>query len=142
MLGIEPDIVADFVAAGAVELVFWPVLNHGQPSVNATLANHCLGIENPAAFWPMHHALFEQQDALWRADYGFYLELALSFGADADTFAACYGSDEAIRTIQSLDRIRQERGVFGQPYFEINGNLFAGAPPYEVFADVLRAAAP
>ena len=142
MLGIEPDIVTTFVETGEVQLVFWPVLNHGLPSVNATLANHCAGVQDPAAFWPMHKALFEQQDALWRADFDFYRDLAVSFGADPDAFAACYGSDAAIETIQSLDQIRQERGIFGQPYFDVNGTIFAGAAPFEIFSDVLRAALP
>ena len=32
-----------------------------------------------------------------------------------------------------------QRGIFSQPTFDINGDVFAGAPAYEVFAQTLDA---
>lgn len=138
MLGTEPDLVADFVETGQVRLIFWPVINHGQPSVNATLAAHCVGVQDPALFWPMHQRLFEEQSALWRADLDFFIDAATIVGADSDAFTTCYGSQEALDVILAQDDLRRERGIFSQPYFDLNGQLLAGAPPYEIFSGAIE----
>ena len=142
MLGTEDDLVANFVETGQVRLIFWPVINHGQPSVNATLAAHCVGAQDPALFWPMHRRLFEEQAALWRADLGFFIDAAAAVGADSDAFTACYGSQEALDTVFALDDIRQERGIFGQPFFDINGELLGGSQSFEVFTRVIEGKLP
>jgi protein-disulfide isomerase len=138
VLGTEDDLVANFVATGQIRMIFWPVINHGQPSVNATLAAHCAGVQDPALFWPMHRRLFEEQNALWRADLDFFVETARAVGADPEAFTACYGSQEALDTLFALDEMRRQRGIFSQPTFDLNGEVLAGAQPYEVFARAIE----
>jgi hypothetical protein len=40
----------------------------------------------------------------------------------------------------ALDEARLERGIFSQPTFDVNGQLFSGAQSYEVFKAALDAA--
>ena len=139
MLGTEPDIIANYVATGRVKLVFWPVLNHGNPSVYATLTAECVGQQNPDMFWVVHKYLFENQNDLWQADRDYYVNTAVAVGADQAAFETCYDGQDGLATVMELDAIRRDRAVFSQPIFDINGEIFVGAQPYESFAAVFDA---
>ncbi|MCC6602443.1 MAG: thioredoxin domain-containing protein [Anaerolineae bacterium] len=139
MLGTEPDIIANYVATGRVKLVFWPVLNHGNPSVYATLTAECVGQQSPDLFWVVHKYLFENQNDLWQADRDYYVNTAVAVGADQAAFEACYDGQDGLATVMELDAIRRDRAVFSQPIFDINGEIFVGAQPYESFAAVFDA---
>ena len=78
MLGTEPDIIRDYVETGQVKLVFWPVLNHGNPSVFSTLTAECAGQQDPDLFWSVHETLFENQGELWGADRDYYVQTAVA----------------------------------------------------------------
>lgn len=134
MLGTEPQIVENYVSSGKVKIVFWPVLNHGDASVYSTVAAECVGQQNPQLFWDYHHTLFDSYSQLWSASRDYYVQTAVAVGADQAAFEACYDGPEALAQVQALDALRRERGVFSQPVFDIAGNLYAGAPPYDVFA--------
>lgn len=139
MLGTEPQLVADYVETGQVKLIFWPVLNHGNPSIYSTLTAECAGQQDPALFWALHEGLFRQQDGLWTADRDFYVRLAAGLGADQATFEACYDDPAALERVMELDTIRRQRGVFGQPTFDVNGRLLAGLASIDDFRTVLDA---
>jgi len=139
VLGTEPDIIANYVATGRVKLVFWPVLNHGNPSVYATLTAECVGQQSPDLFWVVHKYLFENQNDLWQADRDYYVNTAVAVGADQAAFEACYDGQDGLATVMELDAIRRDRAVFSQPIFDINGEIFVGAQPYESFAAVFDA---
>lgn len=139
MLGAEPEIIQNYVETGQVKLVFWPVLNHGNPSVYSTLTAECAGQQNPALFWTVHKMLFENQADLWDAGRGYYVETAVAAGADQAAFETCYDDPAAMDQVLELDNIRRQRGIFSQPQFDINGLIFVGAQPYEAFAQVIDA---
>lgn len=136
MLGTEPDIVANYVASGKVQIVFWPVLNHGDPSVYSTLTAVCAGRQDPALFWEIHHTLFQNQNDLWGANRDYYVNAAVSVGADQAAFEACYDGPDGLAEVMALDALRRERGIYSQPTFDINDNIFAGAASYDIFAQV------
>lgn len=138
MLGTKPEIVTNYVETGRIKLVFWPVLNHGDPSLYSTLTAECAGQQDPALFWKMHEHLFTNQVDLWQADRNYFVKAAVSIGADQATFEACYDGPTGIATVLELDAIRRQRGIFNQPTFDINGEIFVGAQPYEVFAAVFE----
>ena len=137
MLGTEPQIVQEYVQSGKVKVVFWPVLNHGDPSFYSTLTSECVGQQSPDLFWQVHEVLFEKQSELWRADRDYYVQTAVSVGADQVQFEACYDSAESAAKVQELDNLRRERGIYSQPTFDINGTVQSGAPRFEIFAAVL-----
>lgn len=146
MLGTEPQVVENYVEDGRVKLVFWPVINHGNPSVYSTVAAHCAGAQDAAQFWQMHDALFENQQDLWSASRDFFVNTAVSLGLDQAAFEICYDSPDTLAEVMALDSIRRDRGVFGQPTFDANGLIFAGALPFDQFSvaldSVLLEAAP
>ncbi|MBP7590168.1 MAG: thioredoxin domain-containing protein [Chloroflexi bacterium] len=139
MLGTEPDILRNYVMTGKVKLVFWPVLNHGDPSVYSTLTAECAGQQNPDFFWALHKYLFENQDDLWSANREYYVQTAVSFGVDQAQFEACYDGTAGLEQVMELDNGRRQRGIFSQPQFDINGYIFVGAQPYDTFAEALDA---
>ncbi|MBK8988108.1 MAG: thioredoxin domain-containing protein [Chloroflexi bacterium] len=138
MLGTEPDIIRDFVVSGQVKLVFWPVINHGNPSVYATLTAHCAGAQNPNFFWALHKYLFENQADLWRADRDYFVNTAVSFGVDQAEFESCYDGPDELAQVMDLDNLRRQRGIFSQPQFDINGLIFVGAQRYDAFAEAIN----
>lgn len=135
MLGTEPEIVANYVESGQVRLVFWPMLDHGQASLNAHAAADCVGRQDATAFWEIHDQFFADQNELWSADRAYFVNAAAGVGVDPATFETCYDSGEAHDTVTALDAIRRERGIFSRPSFDINGQLLVGAQPYSVFVD-------
>lgn len=139
MRGTERGIIANYVATGRVKLVFWPVLNHGNPSLYSTLTAECMGQQDPYLFWTVHQFLFENQADLWQADRDYYVNTAVALGADQAAFEACYDGPDGLATIMALDATRRDRGIFSQPIFDINGEIFVGAQPYESFAAVFDA---
>ena len=140
MLGTEPQVVQEYVETGKVKLVFWPVLNHNEPSVYSTLTAHCVGRQDPDKFWDVHETLFTNQGDLWRADRDYFVNTAVAAGADQAAFELCYDDQGALDEVLNLDAIRRQRGIAGQPMFDIAGTVYGGAPPYESFAEVLDAA--
>ncbi len=139
MLGTEPQVVQEYVQTGKVKLVFWPVLNHNDPSVYSTLTAHCVGRQDPDKFWAVHEILFNSQKDLWRADKAYFVNTAVAAGADQVAFEVCYDDPGAMDEVLALDAIRRQRGIAGQPMFDIAGTIYGGAPPFESFAEVLDA---
>jgi len=136
--GTEPELLANEIANGDAQLIFWPVINHGNPSVYASVSMECAGQQDLKAAWDMHGALFNNLSALYSADLEFYIGLANNIGLDQDQFVACYGDQATVDHIMTLDGIRRERGITGQPIFDIAGEGFIiGAQPYEVFAEAI-----
>jgi protein-disulfide isomerase len=135
VLGTSPDIVANYVETGKVKMIFWPMLDYGQPSINSTLAATCVGQQDPKLFWQMHELLFQNQRELWEADRGYFVSTAVSLSADQATFEACYDDPATLAEVTALDELRHERGIRSRPTFDINGNILAGSLPYETFAE-------
>lgn len=145
MLGTEPQVIENYVNSGKIKVVFWPVLNHGNPSVYSTVTAECVGQQDPMAFWQVHHTLFENQRELWSADRDYYVQTAVAAGVDQPTFESCYDDGTGLEQVMALDAMRRERGVYSQPIFDIAGERYAGAPSYDIFAatfDAVLAATP
>ncbi len=137
MLGTEPQVVQEYVQTGKVKLVFWPVLNHNDPSVYSTLTAHCVGRQDPDKFWDVHETLFLNQADLWRADRDYFVNTAVAAGVDQTAFELCYDDPAALTEVLKLDDIRLQRGIASQPMFDIGGTIYGGAPSFESFAELL-----
>lgn len=140
MLGTEPEVVQAFVETGQARIVFWPVLNHGDPSVFSTLAAECVAQQDIDAFWRLHHALFLNQIELWSADRDYYVNAAVEAGAERNAFEVCYDGGEALEHVMALDVQRRERGIYTQPVFDVNGEVFYGSQSFDAFSQVIEAA--
>lgn len=139
MLGAEPEIIANYVDQGQVRIVFWPILDHGNASLNAHAAADCIGRQSVDAFWVVHDQFFVNQDELWQADRDYFVDAAVAVGVDQAAFEECYDNGTGHATVTELDSIRRSLGVFSRPTFDINGQLLIGSQPFSVFSDYFEA---
>lgn len=137
MLGTEPILVEEYVLVGDLKIVFWPVLNHGQPSVFSAATMACIGEQDIAAAFVAHDAMFEDQRSLYTADRDYYMAQAEAVGVDMTLFVDCYDSGRGVDTVLALDQIRLDRGIYSQPTFDLDGMLAFGAPPLDSFRDAI-----
>ncbi|MFT7586851.1 MAG: protein-disulfide isomerase [Cellvibrionaceae bacterium] len=137
-MGVEKELIAEYVETGQVKYIFWPVVNHGQASFNAMLVMECAGQQSPELAWTIHDILFENHSSLYSAGLDLYMNIAGQAGLDLDAFQTCFGSDGAIAQIRSLDQTRIDKGITGQPVFEFVGvGYLIGSQPKGVFDDAI-----
>jgi protein-disulfide isomerase len=137
VLGAEPAIRENYIKTGQVRLIFSPVLNHGDRSYQSHQAVECAAEQGQ--FWEFHDVLFENQGALWAGDIQATVkQLAAEAGLDTDSFNACMDEQRYLDLIFSQDEVRRQRGIRGQPVFDINGQFLIGAQPFDVFQSVIE----
>lgn len=136
MLGPEQTLKRNLVASGQVQMIFNPVLNHGNRSDQAHQAAECAAEQNQ--FWPFREHLFENQNALWGGDIQVALKtLAADFGLDTAAFDMCLDEQRYLDTVKAQDQIRRTKGILSQPVFDINGQIIVGSQSYDVFEQVI-----
>lgn len=140
MLRVEPEIKANYVATGQVNLAFSHVLDHGTASQVAHQAAECAGAQSPAAFWEMHDLLFARQSQLWNAGTILLSDWAAELGLDATAFATCMDDTTIAARVAQIDQSRRDAGIRLRPTFRVNDRLVEGALPYaqfeQLFADL------
>lgn len=139
MLGAEPEIIASYVNSGQLRIVFWPVLDHGNASLNAHAAADCAGRQDVDVFWQLHDDFFANQGELFGANRSYFVNAAVAHGLDQATFEECYDSGTGHFAVTELDSARRQLGVFNRPSFDINGQLLVGSQPFSVFAQFIDA---
>ena len=126
MLTLQPEIINQYVETGQMQLIFWPVLNHGNPSLFATVTLECVAQQSYEMAWELHETLFTNISQLYSATRDDFIRYATEVGADQAIFETCYDGQDATNLVLQLDQIRRERGIRGQPYFDVNGTVLAG----------------
>jgi protein-disulfide isomerase len=142
VLGPEQEIIANYVDSGQVRIVLWPILDHGNASLNAHAAADCVGRQSADAFWQIHDQFFADQSLLWSADRAYFVNAAVGAGVDQAEFEACYDSGAGHATVTELDSIRRGLGIFNRPTFLLNDQLLIGLQPFEVFAQYIEGLLP
>ena len=136
MLGAEHSIKETYVKNGQLLLIFAPVLNHGDRSLQTHQASECAA--DQGRFWEFHNILFENQDSFWFGDIQAMMkQLAADAGFDTVEFNACMTEQRHLDLVQEQDQFRVKAGIRGQPVFNINGDILIGAQPFEVFQGVI-----
>lgn len=137
MLGTEPQIRQTYVAKGQVKLVFYPMVDFGNPSLQAHQAAECAGEQGK--FWALHDLLFEQQRELFGSDARQALQaMAVEVGLEPEPFNTCLEEQRYASTISSLDEQRRQAGIRTRPTFDINGQLLVGAQSFEAFQGIIE----
>jgi len=132
---VEPTlkrVMADY--AGKVRLVFrdYPLPFH-EHARKASEASHCAEAQDK--YWPMHDALFANQDKL---DVDSLKKLAATVvGMDQARFDRCLDSGEMSGRVASNEKTGEGLGISGTPHFFVNGHSLDGAQPYEAFQKVI-----
>jgi protein-disulfide isomerase len=140
VLGAEPEIISTYVDQGLVRLVYWPMLDHGEASLNAHAAADCIGRQDVDAFWQIHDRFYRGQEELWGADRDYFINAAVATGIAQAEFESCFDSRIAHENVKQLDKIRRDEGIFNRPSFLINGQLLVGSQPFNVFEGYIEAA--
>jgi protein-disulfide isomerase len=140
VLGAEKEIIPNYVDTGQVRIVYWPMLDHGQGSINAHAAAECVGRQDVDAFWEIHDQFYANQGELFRAGRDYFVNVAVNAGLDQAAFETCYDSGEAHAQVSELDAARRDLGIFSRPTFHINGQALVGSQPYSVYEQYFAAA--
>jgi protein-disulfide isomerase len=138
----EPKIIANYVMAGKVKLVYRHLAQIGPASLRTAEASECAA--DQGQFWPMHDTLYARQDEVYAAAdldaalAGFAQDLRL----DTTAFKGCMQSHKHLEDVQADYRAAQAAGVRSRPVFDIgpNGQRVIGAQPFPVFQKLLDAA--
>lgn len=132
MLRVEPQIRAEYVAAGDVALAFHHVLDHGNSAL-LHQAVECAGAQAPRAYWELHDLLFENQNSLWRAGVDDIVALAQPLALDGDSLATCLTQGQFAEKVTAMDGARRDRGIRSRPSFAVNDRIIQGAIPFTTF---------
>ena len=132
MLGAEPEIKHNYVKTGQVKLVFNPILDHGDRSLQAHQAAECAGEQGQ--FWPMHDVLFSFQQQLFAGDpQETVKELAAKVELDLEQFNTCMAEQRYAELVQSQDEYRRQLGIRTRPTLDVNGQFIIGPQSFDVF---------
>lgn len=106
-----------------------PAHQYAQDAAEAALC-----VKEQGKFWEYHDKLFENQGKLTVSDLKKY---AQDLGLKQDQFNSCLDSKKYQSQVDSDFKAGQAAGVSGTPAFFINGQLVAGAQPFENFKAVI-----
>jgi protein-disulfide isomerase len=131
-----PTLLAELVNSGRARYVIkdFPLESIHPQARAAANAARCAGEQD--AYWPMHDALFAQQQAWTEAAAQvneYFTTMAGQLSLDAGEFAACLESGRHDATVQANLEEGVLLGVRGTPAFFINGFPVSGAQPFELF---------
>ena len=141
-LGVRPRIWEAYVETGQVRYVFkdFPLPLHAN-AARAAEAAHCAGAQG--AYWQMHERLFQLQSQWADQREGKALETwvdyARALGLDGEAFEACLASGAYGAVVRQSVWEGEQVGAEGVPSFVINGQLLAGAYPFETFQEIIEA---
>lgn len=137
MLGTEPQLKETYVKSGQVRLIFNPILDHGDRSVQTHQAAECAGEQG--RFWQLHDLMFEQQSLLGRGDVREAIKaLAAQLDLDTAQFNACVDEQRYVDLVLRQDEHRRELGIRTRPSFDVNGQPVVGPQRFEVFQELIE----
>lgn len=144
MLTVEPDVIAKYVDAGKLKLIFRDVLSHGERSQRTAEAAVCAGQQEPAYFWRMHEIFFARQDVTERTAPAALVPLIQGWageveGLDRPSFNGCLAERHPRQAIQTADAAQRRNGITSQPIFEIGGKRLFGFQSLEQISAAIDA---
>ncbi len=110
-----------------------PFHPNAMPAAEATREAYAQG--GNEKFWQMHDLIFENQQAIARADLERYAQQA---GLNMQRFRAALDNHTHQAAINADMEAATQLGARGTPAFFINGRQLMGAQPYEQFDEVVR----
>jgi protein-disulfide isomerase len=138
-----PKLKAEFVDTGKVQYAYRDTVSvGGEYTVRAAKIGNCVAREN---FWQYHEAVFERraewsQNATEQAETLFkgIAQNASSGAKTSDEFGTCAASSDTEADIQRDIAAASSFGITGTPSFIINGYMFSGALPLEVYREIFK----
>ena len=138
----EPLIIKEYVETGQAQYIYH-YYALGEAQVLLGEAAHCAA--DQGRFWEYHSVMFESQDrfasvATMEDLQTLLRQFAEQAGLEVADFEACWESHQHQQTIIDAVMSAREKGVGGTPTISIQGELFVGNQPYEVFQQAIEAA--
>src|SRR3989338_8129348 len=128
------QIKEQYVKTGKVKFVYrdFPLTSIHPNAQKAAEAAGCA--QEQGKFWEMHDTLFEKGVAGGVASFKQY---AKELSLDSAKFDACLDSGKRASEVQKDLQDGVEAGITGTPGFAINGQVLAGALPFENFKQII-----
>jgi protein-disulfide isomerase len=138
-----PQLKKEFVDTGKVRYAYRDTVSvGGEFTVQAAKIGNCLPREN---FWQYHEAVYERRDewaqtSLEQAGSLFSgVAQNVSTGSrSSDEFRTCASSQATLEAVQRDIAAASSFGINGTPSFVINGYMFSGALPIEVYREIFK----
>ncbi len=139
-IGAAQDIIEKYGNSGQVRFEFNHYAFLGAESIRAAEAAECANEQN--AFWEYHDTLFLNQNGENRGAFTDRIlkSFAGHIGLDEQAFDACLDSGKYRENVEASFVKGVELGVESTPSFLINGELVAGALPFEEFDRLIQTA--
>jgi protein-disulfide isomerase len=112
-----------------VRLVFkhYPLTEIHPWAMTAAIASQCAFQQNPAAFWKIHHAIFDAQEVISASNvWDKMLELGTEVGLDKDVYRSCMSNPETADQVK--ENIEQGRtlAITATPTTFVDGRRVVG----------------
>lgn len=137
-----PQIDSAYITRGVVRWKMVPfVTGMFRNSRNVAEAAECAGEQG--SFWKMHDLLYEKRKE-WMASKdirALITRYATQLKLNLTAFGQCSMNPQIQRRIQRNDAIAQQLSIRGTPTFYVNGRVAPGAIPFDVFRQLITAAA-
>ena len=121
--------------AGKVKIAFrhfpLPMHKDARPAAEVSM---CVNEQGTDKFWKFHDIAFKNQDKLGAAELEKYAKEA---GADPAKVKECVTAKKYASFVQKEMEYGEKVGVKSTPTFFINGEIIAGAVPFENFSEVI-----
>ena len=133
-----PQIETAYIDTGKAKLYFLPFPVHGIAAYRAAEAGFCA--QEQGLFWDFQRLLITQYKVRGSSVLtpAWLAAIAAASGADRDRFLHSLTAETYSTAVQEAIALGEELGVNGTPTFFINGRKIPGAPPYEVFAQMIE----
>lgn len=137
MLGVEVKLTRKYVETGQMKIVFHPVLNHGDYSIQAHQGAECAGEQNQ--FWAFREFLFKNQHRIWKHNaVEVVKKLGTEYGLNVDAFNTCMDEQRYATRVDKQDDLRRTRGIRLQPTFDINGQQVIGMAMFQTLDGIIQ----
>jgi protein-disulfide isomerase len=96
----------------------------------AAIGGRCAYEQSPDAFWKVHDAIFDDQEAISAENvWDKLISFASQAGLNSDTFKACLSSADAQKAVEAEHGEGLSLGVDSTPTVFVNGRPLAGGDP-------------
>jgi len=136
VLGAEEEIKREYVSSGQVKLVFAPILDHDDHSLQAHQAGECAAEQGQ--FWPLHDILFAELNDLWAGDVRQIIKnKAQRLPLDQAAFSTCIDEQRYVELVTTQDEQRRALGVRTRPTVSINDQVVVGPQPFAIYKGLI-----
>ena len=139
---VQPKVDSAHIKTGLVRFKMVPfVTGMFRNSRDVAEASECAAEQG--AFWKMHDLLYATRKE-WMASTNIRAQIdkyVAELQLQPAPFARCMMNPETKRRIQRHDAVAAQLSIRGTPTFSVNGRIVPGSVPFDLFSQVIQAAA-